>query len=321
MAFLASSIHRRTLGRHRLVAGLVVLAVIGLAVALSLWFLSTPKPAVAPSAAADFNRRSGNAARGAIVFAAADCASCHATPGQPDRLRLGGGLALPSSFGTFRIPNISSDPNDGIGQWQASDLANALMSGVSPAGQHYYPGLPYTSYARMDAQDVIDLYAYLHTLPAVAGKVPPHELPLIFKIRRAIGLWKLLYLDRTPIVADASKPLDWNRGRYLVEAVAHCAECHSSRNVLGAIKAETRFAGGMDPGGAGFVPNITPTGIGAWTAEDLARLLRDGHTPDGRVTGSAMADVVTNTAMLSEADRNAIAAYIKSLPARPTPPP
>lgn len=239
-------------------------------------------------------------------------------PGQTDRLRLGGGLALASPFGTFRAPNISPDPTDGIGRWRVIDLANTLMSGVSPAGQHYYPALPYATYAHMRVEDVRDLMAYLRTLQPVGGRPPPHELSFPLTIRRAIGLWKLVFLDRSPIVPDPSQSEAWNRGHYLIAALSHCAECHSSRNILGAIKPDTRFAGGQDPSGTGFVPNITPDAIGRWSEAEIAEVLRSGRTPELRFVGSSMADVVTNTAALPQSDRDAIATYIKALPPRPT---
>ncbi|MDB5375743.1 MAG: cycG [Rubritepida sp.] len=285
----------------------------------AMWIASAPRPAFGDADAARFE--TGDAARGQIVFLAGDCASCHASPGQGDRLRLGGGIALASPFGTFRPPNISPDPEDGIGRWRGVDLANALMAGVSPDRRHYYPALPYVAYARMQPEDVADLMAYLRSLPAVAGRTPPHELSFPFTVRRVVGFWKLLYLDRTPLSPDPSRDAAWNRGRYLVQAVAHCAECHSSRNSLGAIREKTRYAGGPDQEGTGFVPNITPERIGGWRLEDMVRLLTTGQRPDGRRVGSSMADVVVNTAGLPQTDREAIAAYILSLPTRPTPSP
>jgi mono/diheme cytochrome c family protein len=230
-------------------------------------------------------------------------------------------MALASPFGTLYVPNISPDPVDGIGKWRAADLANALLAGVSPRGQHYYPAFPYTSFAHIERADVRDLMAYLRTLQPVHHRAPPHDIPFPFSVRRVVGLWKLLYFDRTPIAADPTRDPAWNRGRYLVEGPTHCAECHSSRNLAGAIKESTRFAGGRDPEGVGFMPNITSTAIGAWSIDDIVRILTDRHTPEGREVGSSMEDVVTNTAMLPEDDRRAIAAYIKSLPARPTPKP
>jgi len=262
----------------------------------------------------------GDPARGRLVFAAGDCASCHATPGQQDRFRLGGGIALASPYGTFRVPNISPDPVDGIGAWSVTDLANALVAGVSPEGEHYYPSFPYTSFTGMQPGDIKDLFAYLRTLSAVKGRPPPHDLALIFKIRRALGIWKLLFFRQgQPAAQTANAPPD--RGRYLVEAVSHCAECHSSRNSLGALKASTLFAGGVDPEGTGYIPNITPARLAKWSEQDIAEVLKTGETPDHGRVGSSMADVVTNTAMLPEADRNAIARYVKALPYRETPKP
>ena len=296
--------------------GLAIVAAGGIAA----WVLSAPRPAFAEADAARLEEP-GDPERGRLVFAAADCASCHASPGQADRLRLGGGLALASPFGIFRVPNISPDPEAGIGRWRTIDLANALMSGVAPSRQHLYPSLPYTSYAHMRSDDVRDLMAFLRTLPPVSSRPPPHELSFPFTIRRGIGLWKALYFDRTPIVPEPSHDAAWNRGRYLVEALGHCAECHSSRNVLGAIRPATRFAGGPDQEGIGYVPNITPDHLRRWSAGDIAGMLATGFTHDLRYVGSSMADVVTNTASLPKADRDAIANYVKSLPARPTPPP
>lgn len=294
-----------------------LLCAAGVIVAIGAWLVTAPRPAFSADSTSLFDQ-AGDAKRGEQVFLAGDCASCHASPGQEDHLRLGGGLALASPYGTFRAPNISSDPKDGIGAWTTKDLANALLSGVSPDGSHYYPVFPYASYAHLTIEDVADLLAYLRTLPAVSGRAPPHDLNLLFSIRRFVGFWKLLYFRPGKIAPDASHDEQWNRGRYLVEAAGHCAECHSSRDLFGGIKDKTRFAGGQDQVGTGFYPNITPARIGHWSQAQIAEVLASGNTPDHGRVGSSMADVVTNTAQLPQADRNAIAAYIKALPARPT---
>ena len=301
----------------RMMTLLLVVAAVGGA---AIWVVAKPRPAVSSDTDPSIGQE-GNAERGRLIFAAGDCASCHASPGQPDRLLLGGGLALASPYGTFRPPNISSDPIDGIGAWRTIDLANALLSGVSPAGAHYYPAFPYTSYAKMKIADIKDLMAYLRTLPAVSGRPPPHDLSVIFRVRPIVGLWKILFFDRTPIVAEPGRDETWNRGRYLAEAVAHCAECHSSRNLMGAIKPDTRFAGGTDPEGTGYIPNITPSRIGDWKERDIAEMFKTGNTPNHGRVGSSMAAVVTNLAMLPQSDRDAIAVFVKSLPSRETPRP
>jgi mono/diheme cytochrome c family protein len=298
--------------------GLIGLTCVGgVILAAAAWLVTAPRPVFSSEATSMFDQ-AGDVKRGEQVFLAADCSSCHASPGQDDRLRLGGGLALASPYGTFRAPNISSDPKDGVGAWTTKDLANALLGGVSPDGSHYYPVFPYPSFAHLTVADVADLMAYLRTLPSVPGRAPPHDLELPFTVRRFVGFWKLLYFRPGEIKPDPSRDAQWNRGRYLAEAAGHCAECHSSRDLFGGIKEKTRFAGGQDPEGVGFYPNITPERIGHWSQADIAEVLTSGNTPDHGRVGSSMGDVVSNTAKLSQADRDAIAAYIKSLPARPT---
>jgi mono/diheme cytochrome c family protein len=261
-----------------------------------------------------------NLANGLTTFNAAGCSSCHAVPGQPDRLRLGGGLAIPSPFGTFYVPNISPDPVDGIGRWTEAQFVNAVTKGISPAGTHYYPAFPYTSYAHAKVEDIRDLFGYLKTLAPVPGKVRDHDVPFPFDIRRNIGIWKWLFMDGKPFAPDAARSAQWNRGAYLVNGLGHCAECHSPRNFLGGIIAAQRFAGGPDPEGEGWVPNITAKGLGEWSANDIAYFLETGQTPDGDSVGGSMVRVIRNTSQLSPEDRAAIAEYLKSLPAVEGPP-
>jgi mono/diheme cytochrome c family protein len=241
-------------------------------------------------------------------------------PDQPDRMRLGGGLAIRSPFGTFYAPNISSDPTDGIGRWSEADFVNAVTKGISPQGAQYFPAFPYTSYAHAKIEDVRDLFAFLKTLPAVSGKVRDHDLPFPFNIRRNVGIWKLLFMDDKPFVADAAHSPQWNRGAYLMNGFGHCAECHSPRNWLGGIVAAQRFAGGPDPEGEGFVPNITQRGISDWSEKDIAYFLETGQTPDGDSAGGSMVRVIRNTSKLGPQDRDAIANYLKSLPPVDGPP-
>lgn len=288
-----------------------------LASGLAFTFLSAPHPLIADPTSVPGLDQGGSIEKGRLLFDAADCAACHASPGQSDRLKLGGGLALASPFGTLRAPNISQDPRDGIGLWRTADLANALLSGVSPRDTHYYPVFPYTSFSHMRLEDVRDLMAYLRTLPRVPGRPPSHQLAFPFNIRRLIGLWKLLFFHPTRISEDPSRTVEWNRGRYLVEGVAHCAECHSSRNVFGAIRKSTRYAGGKDPEGVGFVPDITPLGLGNWSERQWLDFLSTGTTPDLRIVGSSMTAVLAETATLPEKDRRAMVSYLRTLPDRP----
>ncbi|EJC84037.1 cytochrome c, mono- and diheme variants family [Rhizobium leguminosarum bv. trifolii WSM2297] len=282
------------------------------------WLVTRPHP---PFAAGDPRLTPGDVERGRLVFAAGGCASCHASPGQSDRLKLGGDLALASPYGTFRTPNISPDRQAGIGSWSVVDLANALIAGVSPEGQHYYPVFPYASYTGMTLDDVKDLYAFLHTLEPVADRPQPHDINLLFRIRRFVGLWKFLFFYEGQSEGMLNVNPEHHRGAYLVEVLGHCAECHASRNVFGAIKPKTRLAGGVSSEGVGFNPNITPAGIGSWSENDIVEMLKSGKTRDHGYVGWSMADVVKNTAELPEEDRIAIARYLKSLPPRPTPHP
>jgi len=301
---------------RRIFLGVAIAIVAGCAV---YWWLTEPLglAAAEPSHAPDLSN-------GLVVFNAGGCSSCHAVPNQPDRLKLGGGLAIKSPFGTFYAPNISPDAADGIGRWTETQFVTAVTKGVSPAGEHYFPAFPYTSYAHARPDDIRDLFAYLKTLAPVAGKVRDHDISFPFDIRRNVGIWKLLFMDDRPFAPDPAHTPSWNRGAYLVNGLGHCAECHSPRNFLGGIIAAQRFAGGPNPEGEGWVPNITQKGIGEWSVKDIDYFLKTGLTPDDDSAAGAMARVIKNTSQLPDADRAAMAEYLKSLtpvegPPRPKP--
>ena len=293
---------------RKLVILIIVLALIG---AAAFWIITMPA-SVSASALPAYTPNLDN---GKTMFHAGGCATCHATPNHQDKTQLGGGLGLKTPFGTFFPPNISPDRDDGIGGWSEADFVTAMWKGTSPGGRHYYPVFPYTSYQRMKMEDARDLFAYLKTLPPVKGKTREHELPFYLNIRRMVGGWKFLFLDGEPFKPDPSKSVQLNRGAYLVNAAGHCAECHSTRNFLGAIISSQRFAGGPDPeGGDGWVPNITPVGIGDYSKSDVEHILETGDLPNGDTIAGPMAAVVDNVSKLSPEDRSAIAAYLKSLP-------
>ncbi len=293
---------------RKLVILAVAAAVLGLA---AFWFLTAP--GTVPASA--LGSHTPDATKGRTVFFAGGCSSCHATPNQDEKLRLGGGLGLKSPFGTFYVPNISPDPIDGIGRWSEADFVTAMVKGTSPDGRHYYPAFPYTSYQRMTQADLRDLFAFIKTLTPMQGRVRDHDLGFPFNIRRTLGGWKLLFLDGEPFKPDPGKPAEWNRGAYLVNGPGHCAECHSPRNMLGGIIAGQRFAGGPDPEGEGWVPNITQHGLSSWSLEYITKLLETGENRDSDTVGGNMGKVVGNTSQLSAEDRAAMAIYVKSLPA------
>ncbi|MEY1555406.1 c-type cytochrome [Yoonia sp. R2331] len=277
-----------------------------LLIAAGLWIT---RPSPLPSDALD--GLTGDAAAGEITFAAAGCASCHRAPEASDG-PLSGGRSFVSPFGTFYAPNISPHASAGVGNWSDHDLASAIMRGVSPGGAHYYPAFPYDSYQNAAPQDVVDIIAYLRTLPASDTANRPHDVSFPFNIRTSLGGWKLLFA-RPGWVLDDPATAELERGRYLVEALGHCGACHTPRNVLGGPVTANWLGGAPDPSGQGRIPNITSGGLD-WSVEDIASYLESGFTPDFDSAGGEMVDVIANTSQLSDSDRLAIAAYLKAVP-------
>jgi mono/diheme cytochrome c family protein len=282
-------------------------AVLGLA---AFWVVTIP--ASVPTGA--LGPHTPDLANGKEMFLAGGCSSCHAVPKQEDSTKLGGGLGLVSSFGTFYAPNISSDTTDGIGGWTEAQFVTALTKGSSPEGEHLFPIFPYTSYRWMKFDDLRDLFAYIKTLPPVAEKSRDHDVRFPMNIRRLVGGWKLLYLDGGTFTVDPSQSAQWNRGAYLVNGPGHCAECHSPRNRVGAIVTGKRFTGRPTPYGLSGFPDITQRKLEKWSEAAIAETLETGLTADGDRVGGPMTEVVHNTSQLSAEDRAAMAAYIKSLP-------
>jgi mono/diheme cytochrome c family protein len=298
--------------RNFLMSGAALLLVSGVG------FMVITKPQHVDAAA--FAALTPDPAHGKEVYDAGGCASCHWAPGAEGEARdvLSGGQSITSTFGTFHVPNISSDPAEGIGGWSTVDLANALLKGTGPDDAHLYPALPYASYTHMLPQDVADLRAYLATLPADPTPSKSHEIGFPFNIRALLGGWKLFYLKSDWVVTGPLTPEE-ERGRYLAEGPGHCAECHSPRDALGGID-RTRWLGGApNPSGRGRIPNITPGGLD-WTTADITEYLTSGFTPDFDSAGGEMVYVIDHFALLPESDRQAVAAYLKKVPAVETAP-
>lgn len=285
---------------------LIRLCVLGLlALGAVLWF--TRAEQVEPDR---FAALAGDVAKGEQVFWAAGCASCHKANDSEDALVLAGGQRFVTDFGTFVAPNVSPDPIHGIGEWSLTDFASALLNGTSPEGQHYYPAFPYTTYARMSDADVADLWAFWQTLPSSDVESAPHEVGFPFNIRASLGPWKKLFLSRDWVMPADTPELE--RGRYLVEALGHCAECHTGRNLIGGLQTSAWMGGAPNPSGKGRIPGITPEHLD-WSAVDIAYYLETGFTPDFDSAGGKMADVVSSMSQLPPEDRAAIAAYVKAL--------
>jgi mono/diheme cytochrome c family protein len=297
--------------RWPLALGLVVLAG-----AAGFWMLTRPA-SLTPQVQQALAAHSADPARGEAVFWAAGCAGCHAAPDiafnapLEERLVLSGGRRFESGFGTFTAPNISTDTEAGIGGWTLEEFARAVMLGVSPTGEHYYPAFPYRAYASATPGDIADLWAFWQQLPADATPSRSHDLPAPLTLRRGLGLWKWLAESSTPPEAPDDPVLA--RGHYLVETLAHCAECHTPRDALGRLDSAQWMAGAPNPSGQGRIPAIPPEG---WSALDIEAYLSSGFTPEFDVVGGSMADVVVQMAQLPGEDRAAIAAWLLTLPPR-----
>ncbi|SDE13215.1 c-type cytochrome [Limimaricola pyoseonensis] len=286
-------------------AGLVALIALGGAG----WVLTAPDGQLAAVAEGP----PGDPGNGALVFAAAGCASCHVAPDTEagEAPVLAGGRAFVSGFGTFYAPNISPSPQ-GVGDWSDEQIVQAVMRGVSPTGAHYYPALPYTAYALADPQDMRDMVAHLRTLPPSPEENRPNEVGFPFSIRRTLGAWKLMNMpDGWAVPGDLSEAE--TRGRYLVEALGHCGACHTPRGPLGGLDRDRWLVGAPNPSGDGRIPDITPSGLD-WSENEIAYYLETGFTPEFDTAGGEMAVVVRELAKLPAADRAAIAAYLKAVP-------
>ena len=267
--------------------------------------------AAAPSLA-----ESGELKRGQYLFYAAGCKGCHTdvkNKGKP----LAGGRRLKTPFGTYYSPNITPDKKTGIGKWTDADFVRALRQGIAPDGGHYFPVFPYPSYSGITDRDILDIKAYIFSTAPVRAINRPHDVSPPFGWRFLLPLWKALYFTPEPFQAEPARSKQWNRGAYLVRALAHCGECHTPRNLLGAVITAKELAGNSQGPDGGIVPNITPdkkTGIGKWSHGDLEDLLDSGMLPDGDFAGSEMGEVIDqSTSRLTKADRKAIVDYIRSI--------
>jgi len=297
-----------------------LIGLIGLAVFIALLAIPTAAPwLVWPSVKIAADRQSADIDNGRYLVAIAGCANCHTAVGQGAE-DLAGGRRVATPFGTLVAPNITPDPEAGIGGWSLTDFATALRRGLGPNGRHLYPAFPYTSYGGLADSDVADMKAYLDTVPPSDRKPEEASLPFPFNLRPAVGLWKLAFFD----AADAPQRSPEGgiaRGRYLAEIVAHCGECHTPRNRLGGFTGGRHFAGTDDSRFNPNVPNITPhaDGIGAWSRAALVSYLATGIRPDGKTSGGEMGLVVTEmTARMTEADRGALADYLLQVPPLPS---
>lgn len=253
--------------------------------------------------------------RGAYIFAAADCTGCH-TDAKNGGKPLAGGRALATPFGTFYGPNITPDPKTGTGDWTEAQFHRALREGINEHGRYMFPVFPFTSFTGITDADISDLWAFLRTEPPVEQRNKRHDLTPPFGFRFTLVFWRLLFFRPGPLPPDPAHDAEWNRGNYLANAIAHCGECHTPRNFLGGLKTSQAYAGNPAGPDGQKAPNITPDpakGIGKWSVADVETLLKTGQTPNFDFVGSGMAEVVKGTSQLTDADRHAIAVYLKTL--------
>ena len=260
--------------------------------------------------------------RGAYLAIVADCGACH-TDKKAGGAPLAGGPALTTPFGTFYGPNITPDKETGIGDWTEDQFKRALRMGINEHGAYMYPVFPFTSFTNLTDADASDLYAYFMSMPPVTHRAPPNEIKFPFGWRPLLAAWRSLFFKEGPLVPVAGQSNEWNRGRYLAAAVAHCEECHTPRNIFGGLEASHAYAGNPHGPDGQDAPDITSDqkdGIGKWRLEEIKDLLKTGSTPDGDIVGKGMADVVDGTSKLTDADLQALAVYIQSLPPQPQTP-
>lgn len=255
----------------------------------------------------------GDATRGAYLIRLGGCVTCHTDPKNKDAM-LAGGAGLPTPFGTFFPPNITSSKSNGIGNWTLAQFSKAMSDGEGPDG-HLYPAFPYDSYTLMSDQEIADLYAALQAVPAIDTASTPHQVGFPFNIRLAMAGWKHLFFHPQRFVADASKSTAWNRGKYIVFGPGHCVTCHSPRNLLGGLEAGKELSGNLAGGPGGKAPSILKADLEKhqYDVPALIQTLTDGFTPGFDTLGGAMEEVVADeTSQWTDEDRAAVAEYLLS---------
>jgi mono/diheme cytochrome c family protein len=294
----------------RIIGGLALIAVLGL---VAFWVLSMPRPI----AEAALPKHAANVENGQLIYNIGGCHSCHKPAAEgADAALPSGGTPLKTPVGTLYPPNITPDTDTGIGAWSDIQFVNAMQRGIAPDGSHLIPAFPYTSYARMNVADVLDLKAYLMSLKPVNVKSRPHELLAEPLVRRGIGLWKWAGLDTTPWTTNPNQSAEWNLGSYLVNAPGHCGECHTPRNIFMASNMGAYLAGGPHPDGQGKVPSLHGL-IERSRYKDKADLVLAFQNGEllgyDKMSSGGMGAVQTNISKLPQSHVEAIAEFVTSL--------
>ena len=294
---------------------MLLLALIAVLGGVVFWFLSEPQRL--PREAMPAHR--ADLANGKLMFTIGGCINCHKPAKDQANANAdlpSGGAPLKTPIGVLYPPNLTPDIETGIGRWTHFDFLDATMRGVSPQGTHYIPAFPYTSYAAMKPEDLLDIEGYLKSLSPVRAPPKPHDVWLLPVVRRGIGLWKLIGLDTSPWQPDPAQSASWNRGSYLVNGPGHCGECHTPRNLFMVKRSDRAFAGGPHPEGEGRVPALRGliTRGRYKDAKDLASALKYGEALGyDKLSSGGMGDVQVGLAKLPDSDIQAITDYLVSL--------
>jgi mono/diheme cytochrome c family protein len=251
--------------------------------------------------------------RGRYLAIVGDCAGCHTLQGSGDQLA--GGRPIETPFGKLLAPNVTPDPETGIGAWSDDEFVNSLTKGTGHNGTHLYPAMPYTYMTKTSREDALAIRAYLKTIPAVKNAVQANQLPFPLSVRGGMTEWDALFFKPGAFKPVAGKSDDWNRGAYLTEGLAHCGMCHTPKNELGADKTDEKLQGYALQGW--FAPNITNDarrGLGGWSADDIAEYLKTGHNRFSAATGLMAETITLSTSHMTDADLHAIAVYLKDQP-------
>ncbi len=292
----------------------IIVTGVFLLLGVSLFYFAVLPDLGRSDSARDFTAITGDSGRGAYVVRTAGCIACHTDVAKGGAV-LAGGAALKTDFGRFYAPNITPDKEHGIGTWSLAEFSRALTDGFSPAGEHYFPAFPYSSYTRMTAQDIADLKAYLDEVEPVAKPSRPQDLIWPFSDRKLLGIWKALYFVAGDFRPNPDRNQTWNRGAYLVTGPGHCAECHTERNLLGGFRGAPLAGNAQGPDGTA-VPAIDALYDHPrlpWAREDLILSLQTGLLPDGDTFDGTMGEVVEHgTSYMTDSDISAIADYLFS---------
>jgi mono/diheme cytochrome c family protein len=311
--------------RAWLIGGLIAVVI----VALGAWFLLPPRAlsfaggrtvslaeykGPSPVGAPAELRSADLITRGRYLTQAADCEVCHTREGGEP---FAGGRAFKTPFGVLYSPNITADPQTGIGAWTDTDFLRALHAGVARNGERLYPAFPYDSYTLIADDDVRAIRAYLFSLPPVHATAPPNSLRFPFNQRWLMGIWGMLYNPHQRFRPHEDRSAEWNRGAYLAEALTHCGECHTPRNLAQALNNRRKFAGAVTAGWRAYNITADPvSGVAAWSDAELAEYLRSGHAAGRGPAGGPMAEEIdVSTSTLTTGDLQALITYLRSIPA------